>query len=164
MNTLIYNTQQTGATYTIVKVASEIDTSFHKFVRVKISDLDNFLHIQNIKIIRNYLQGFIKRRLIAYNKKHVYCQTRIKQLNILLSYLQKTENNHYRFYSIVIKWEDLLLNSLPYVEDISHEKIKSIIENCNKQIQKYDKARTFSQNPRINFPSPRLGGNQISTQ
>ena len=85
-----------------------------------------------------YLLGFIRNRLIAYTKKQAYCQTRIKQLTILLNYLQKSEKNPLRFYSIVLKWETLLVNSLPFQKDISHQKVNAIIQNCHKQISKYD--------------------------
>ena len=159
MNILIYNKQQIGASFYLVKLTSDIHKNYNKLIRVKTEDLERTLHQHNVAIMQAYLLGFIQNRLIAYTKKHAYCQTRIKQLTILLNYLQKSEKNPLRFYSIVLKWETLLINSLPFQQDISHQKVNAIIQNCHKQISKYDETRIIPAYPRINNTSQRLDTN-----
>lgn len=132
MNTLITNIHPIGASASKVLFKSDFN-EMHTVLTLQNDKIEHVCHVQNTNVMREYLRGFVKSRVIAYTKKGVHYDSRRQKLDNLLHHLEVFKpRDPKRFYAFVLSWESLLINSLPLREDISHTKINSIIANCNK--------------------------------
>lgn len=132
MNTLISNRYPVGPAHSMMLFKSEL-VGLNTVCKVKNTEIDKFLHEQNIHVIRTYLNGYLFSRITAYEKKGYYYSERVQKLKNLLHHVTSFRvTSPVKFYLFILKWESLLLNSLPVKENKSHEKIQAIIDSCNK--------------------------------
>lgn len=132
MNTLISNRTAISSLHSYVLVKSEI-VKLKKVKRIANDAIRDYLHRQNIFVIRTYLSGFVKSRIIAYKSKGVLDTNRAEQLSNFLYHLQTYKpKQHYKFYEFILNWETLITSCLPVNKDISHDKVHSVLASCNK--------------------------------
>ena len=145
MHTLIYNAQRTGSTNYYIKLTSDVDSNFLIVKQVAADKLEAFLHYHNSQIIASYLHGFVLSRIKAYQvKSPTAFATRIKELQNLAHYLGRKNQNAPAIYSLAIKWESLLVNSLPATENVSHAKVRACIASSYAKMAAYAAAKPLS--------------------
>jgi hypothetical protein len=128
-----------------VKLASEVIKDFSLLKKIESRNLETFLQFHNSQIIGKYLLGFVQCRIKAYQTKSPSAfAPRIKQLTNLAYYLGRKNQNPQAIYSLAIKWEALLINSLPSAENISHAKVKACISSSRKNMQAYAAQKPYS--------------------
>ena len=132
MNTLVFNTHQIGASHLLVLTKSDL-MDYEKTEKVRRDLIDHHLHKEAVVVLKTYLIGFLTSRCKAYEAKGYYYSTRTEKLMNLLQHVTTyNPRDPFKFYQFILKWKDLLLNSLPKKEDISHQKVKALLSYCQK--------------------------------
>lgn len=145
MHTLIYNAQRIGSSNYYIKLTSDIDASFLIVKQIPADKLETFLQHHNSQIIASYLHGFVLSRIKAYQAKSPTAfARRIKQLQNLAHYLGRKHQNAPAIYTLAIKWENLLINSLPATENLSHAKVRACIASSYTKMAAYSAANPLS--------------------
>jgi hypothetical protein len=168
MNVLISNKYRVGANHYMVAIRSDLYADVDAQYKVPIASIQNFLHRKNQLLMLRYLRGYVRSRILAYQK---VCATsyrgRIEKLNTLLTHLMNAEHGTpLGTYKMVNAWSELLKAVLPKNEDISHEKIEAIIASAEKHYNNLtnDKTRALLKDAREHNASRRLGARARYTE